>query len=276
MKYSHVKGMTALVTGASSGIGVAFARHLAAGGANLVLVARRAAQLDALADELRKTHDVRVTTIAIDLSDPAAPQQIFDKTEGAGERVDVVVNNAGSGIFGEFVDIPWAETARQIQLNVVSLTELTWRFARAMRGRDRGWVLNVASIGAYTPTPTFATYAAGKAYVRDFTEALAFELRHTAVRVCCLCPGGTTTEFHQVAGQTMPGIFRLFFMSADRCADIGLAALFGGRRNVVSGIYNKVSMLLLRLVPRRLMVRIAAATMGQPPPREPAALPAPK
>lgn len=276
MRLSEVKGATALVTGASSGLGVAFARLLAANGANLVLVARRFPQMEALAAELTKTHGVTVTPIAMDLSDPTAPAQIFAQTEGAGRAIDILVNNAGSGIHSEFVDIPWDDTARQLQLNIVSLTELTWRFLGAMKTRQRGWILNVSSIGACTPSPTYATYSAGKAYVRDFSEALAYELRHTQIRVCSLCPGGTLTEFHQAAGHTLPGFMRATFMSAEDCAAIGLSSLFGGRRNVISGIANKLSMFWLRFLPRRTIVWVAALTMGKPRPREHNALPAPK
>ncbi|MEO7108796.1 MAG: SDR family NAD(P)-dependent oxidoreductase, partial [Polyangiaceae bacterium] len=157
---------------------------------------------------------------------------------------------------------------RQIQLNVVSLTELTWRFAKAMRDRGAGYVLNVASIGAYTPSPTYATYSAGKAYVRDMTEAIAYELAGSGVQVCSLCPGGTATEFHQASGQELPKIFKATFMSAENCAEIGLEAMFGGRRNVISGWLNKVSMFLLRFMPRRLIVWSAAMTMGPPKPPE--------
>ena len=146
----------------------------------------------------------------------------------------------------------------------MALTELTHRFARAMLGRGRGHVLNVSSIGAYTPTPAFAVYAAAKAYVRDLTEAVAHELRRTPVRVCCLCPGGTATEFFQASGQAPSALVRATFMSADGCAAIGLRALFGGRRNVVSGWINKLSMFLLRFMPRRLIVAMAALVMGTP------------
>jgi short-subunit dehydrogenase len=144
------------------------------------------------------------------------------------------------------------------------LTELTHRFARAMLARGRGWILNVASIGAYTPSPTYATYSAGKAFVRDVTEAVAYELQGTPVRVCCLCPGGTLTEFHQAAGHELPGLFKATFMTAESCAEIGLRALFSGRRNVVSGFSNKLSMFMLRFMPRRIIVWVAALTMGKP------------
>ena len=264
MSLPNLKGRTALVTGASSGLGVSFARALAASGADLVITARRGAKLDSLATELREKHGVQVDTIVLDLSEPGSPERLFAKTEGEGRVIDVLINNAGGGIHRNFADIPWEQTARQIQLNVVSLTELTHRFVRVMLERERGHVLNVASVGAYTPTPTYATYSAGKAFVRDFTEAIAYELRHTAVRVCCLCPGVTTTEFHLAAGHELSPMVKVTTMSADRCASIGLSALFGGRRNIVSGLANKLTMQLLRLMPRRWMVWLTALTMGNP------------
>lgn len=268
-----LKGHTALVTGASSGLGVAFARHLAAQGADLVITARREENLRALASELSAKHGVKVDVIALDLAEPTAAKTLYDRTEGSGRAIDVLVNNAGGGIHQYFADIPWDQTARQIQLNVTSLTELTHRFVKQMLARGRGWVLNVSSIGAYTPSPTYATYSAGKAYVRDFTEAIAYELRNTPIRVCCLCPGGTLTEFHKAAGQELPNVFRSTFMSAEKCARIGLNSLFGWRRNVVSGVTNKIAMWLLRFMPRRMIVWSAAITMGKPKPA--AALPAP-
>lgn len=264
MPSPNLKGMTALVTGASSGIGAACARLLAAWGADLVITARRAENLDALARELMAAHGTRVLTIPLDLADPVAPRRLYERTEGAGMQIDVLINNAGFGIHQDFVKIPWEQTARQIQLNVVSLTELTHLFVRAMLERGRGWVLNVSSIGAYMPVPGFATYAAGKAYVRDFTEALAYELRRSPVRVCALCPGGTETEFQLVAGQHVGPLARATFISAERCARIGLRALFAGRTNVVSGLINKLAVLLLRVMPRRMTIWSAALVMGEP------------
>jgi short-subunit dehydrogenase len=261
---TSLKGQRALVTGASSGLGVAFARLLAARGADLVITARRKDNLDALAKELEARHGVAVTVVANDLSEPDGAAKLWEATEGKGLAVDVLINNAGGGLHRNFADASWEQLQRQLQLNVVSLTELTHRFARAMLARGKGHILNVSSIGAYTPTPTYATYSAGKAYVRDVTEAIAYELRGTPVRVCSLCPGGTLTEFHQAAGHELPKVFRATFMSAEDCAAIGLRGLFGGRRNVVSGFANSASMFLLRFVPRRMIVWISALTMGDP------------
>ena len=256
-----LEGQTALVTGASSGIGEAFARQLAAMGANLVIAARRTERLEALASDIRSQHSVNVLVITADLSTADAPARLFADTEDT--TIDILINNAGFGTQDPFLDIPWAKTREQMQLNMSSLTELCFHFGRAMRKRGRGHILNVSSIGAYQPVPHFATYAAGKAYVRDFTEALAFELAGSGVHACCLCPGATATEFSDVAGQKLSAWMKPFFMSADDCARIGLRALFRGRRNIISGLSNKLTCWLLRFLPRRTIVWAAALVMGK-------------
>ena len=261
---AELKGLTALVTGASSGIGAHFARQLAERGMNLVITARREERLEALAAELRKQHSVDVTVIATDLSTSEAAQALFEQTEGHGTSIDVLINNAGFGTHSDFADIAWEKSRQQLQLNITSLTELTWRFLSRMRERKRGWILNVASIGAYLPVPGYATYAAGKTYVRNFSEALAYEEARagSSIKVCCLSPGGTATEFMEVAGQELASWQRGFLMTAERCARIGLSALFRGRRNIVAGMSNHLMMLTLRLLPRRLMAWLAAKVMG--------------
>jgi uncharacterized protein len=264
MGSTDLKGRTALVTGASSGLGAAFARDLAARGADLVITARRADNLEALAKELREARGVKVDVVVLDLAEPGAPAKLWAATEGAGRSIDVLINNAGGGIHQTFVDTAWERTARMIQLNLVSLTELTYRFAKAMLGRGRGHILNVASVGAYAPTPTYAAYSATKAFVRDLTEAVAYELAGTPVRVCSLCPGLTITEFHKSAGHTLAGLVKMTSMTAEKCAAAGLDALFGGRRNVISGLINKISMYFLRFLPRRTIVWSAALSMGKP------------
>ena len=261
-----LRGKRALVTGASSGLGAAFARLLASRGANLVVAARRAENLEALSEELSSKHGVEVKVIPLDLGDPGAAKALFDATEGAGLPVDLLVNNAGGGLHRYFLDTSWEQVRQQIQVNLVSLTELTWRFAKAMVARGGGHILNVASVGAYSPSPTYAVYSATKAFVRDATEAIAFELRDTGVRVCSLCPGIVFTEFHKAAGHEVSALVRSTGMSADACAAIGLSALLRGRRNIVSGIMNKLSMQLLRFLPRRWIVWVAARSMGIPKP----------
>jgi short-subunit dehydrogenase len=259
----NLKGRTAVVTGASSGIGASFARQLAQAGASLVLTARRAERLETLAGDLRESYGTDVMTVPVDLAKPGAARALFDATEGAGKPVDILINNAGFGTHGRFDRIPWARSAEQLQLNIVSLTELTRVFLGPMLARRRGHVLNVGSIGAYAPAPCYATYTAGKAYVRNFTEALAEELRGTGVRACCLCPGATRTSFFDVAGQSVSRLVDASMMSPDRCARIGLAALLRGRRNIVAGWGNSLMCWSLRFVPRRVIVWAAGLLMGK-------------
>lgn len=252
-----LRGKWALVTGASSGIGAALARQLAARGANVVITARREDRLAALAAELRTAHGVEVDVVASDLSAPDAAEALFTRATIGGRVIDVLINNAGFGTCQPFADQPWARAQQELRLNVLALAELCHRFAAPMRARRAGHIMNVASIGAFLPTPRFASYGAGKAYVRNFSEALAYELAPSGVRVLCLCPGATETEFSDVAGVKLNAMQRLAFMSAERCARIGLGAMLRGRRVIVSGFANSVGMWLLRFVPRRLAAWIA-------------------
>jgi short-subunit dehydrogenase len=258
-----LSGKTALVTGASSGMGHCFAEQLAAMGADLVICARRKERLDELAARIRESHGVEVLVIPVDLTEAGAAEKLFESTEGAGKPIEVLINNAGFAIFSPFVDIPWERTRQQIGLNVFALTELTWRFTGAMRGRGRGNILNVASFAGYTAVPNYATYAAGKAYVRNFSEALAWELRKTGVRVCSLCPGPVATEFFNVAGQTeMTPMVRAIQMQPERVARIGLKALFRGRRNLLPGPANKLSAFFMRFLPRRFLVWMTGRSLS--------------
>jgi hypothetical protein len=255
-------GQRALITGASSGIGQSIARQLAARGMEVYLVARRVERLERLAAELTALHGVKARPIAQDLCAAGAVLRVFEETEGRGEAIDVLVNNAGFGVQAPLVDTPWEKTAGMIRLNMEVLTELSYRFGRAMRGRRRGWILNIASIGAYAPVPTMAVYSATKAYVRSFSEALTHELRGAGVRVCTVSPGLTFTEFHAVAGQHFPSFVRLFGMSSDRLARIALRSLFAGRWSVVAGLPNRLTAFLMELAPRRLVTAAAARTIA--------------
>ncbi len=255
----------AVVTGASSGLGVEFARKLAARGHNLVLTARRLDRLTALADELRGGHHVDVHVVQLDLAEPGAPEVLLERATANGRRVHVLISNAGFGQFGQFLDTPLQRHADVLRLNAATLTELSWHFARHMREHgEPSHILHVASIGAFQPVPGMAVYAAAKSYVRNFSEALAFELRSSAVRVTCLCPGGTTTEFTEVAGVELNNLARGTMMTAAAVAGIGLDALFAGTPDVTSGLVNKLSGLLVRFAPRSLATRIAAAAMAGP------------
>ena len=260
----RLNGKLALVTGASSGMGAEMARQLAEMGADVVLVARREDRLEALAEEITTQRGARAHVIACDLGVAGGAARLLDALDVRDLQPDVLINNAGAGLHAGFADSSWDAVHSQIQLNVTSLVELTHALGARMRARGEGYILNVASIGAYLPVPNFATYAASKAFVRNFTEAVAHELADSGVRVCCLCPGGIATEFFDAARQTLPWYARFALMSPERCARIGLEALFGCRRNIVSGFSNAAGMLALRLLPRRVMVWIGAMAMGRP------------
>src|SRR5271156_1552208 len=190
---------TALITGASFGIGSEFARIFAREGYNLVLVARSADKLRQLASELEKAHGTRSLILAADLTEPGASAYVLDQTTRADIQVDVLVNNAGFGQYGLFVEKDLEECLPQIQLNVTTLTHLTRLYLPAMVGRQSGRILNVASTAAFQPGPLMAVYFATKAYVLYLSEALSNELQETGVTVTCLCPGPTATEFQERA-----------------------------------------------------------------------------
>jgi short-subunit dehydrogenase len=275
MGRKRLSGQRALVTGASSGIGLELARVLAEEGAHLVLVARRADRLEALAAELKQKHGVDARVVPVDLQQPDAAKELFDKTEGAGLAIDVLVNNAGFGNYDDFTAIPWEKHATMLQVNVIALTQLSWLFLPKMVERRHGYLMNVASIGAYLPCPTFAVYAASKAYVRNVTEAIAYELKRTGVRAISVCPGGTTTEFLDAANQQLKPGASLAMMSAERCARIAVKKMLGGRRNVVTGFLNSLGMWALRFVPRGMYAWLGAVSMGAAVDKKPPALPGP-
>jgi uncharacterized protein len=259
----RLAGQRALVTGASSGIGLELARELAAEGANLVLTARRTDRLEALATELRRDHGVDVRVVTSDLAVPDAAKALYEATEGAGLSIDVLVNNAGFGAYDEVLSVSWEKTWGMMQVNMVALTQLTHLFTPRMVERRGGHVMNVASIGAYMPCPTFAVYAATKAYVRNLTEALDYELKGTGVRAIAICPGGTETEFLEAANQKLrTSSASLVMMSARRCARISVKKMLAGRRTVITGWINVLGMWLLRFVPRCLYPWLSHITMS--------------
>lgn len=258
-----LRGKTALVTGASSGLGREFALQLAAMGAGLVLTARREDRLDELGREIPRRHGVPVTTVPLDLTDDDAPDHLFRATEGAGDPVDVLVNNAGFATLAPFCEIPLERTREQLQLNVGALTELTWRFGNAMADRGAGHILNVASFAGYTPVPYFATYAAGKAYVRNFSEALAQELAGSGVQVCVLCPGGVATEFWDVASEDGPArSIRATLARPEDVVRAGLTGLFDGRTSVLPGNLNQLNAFAMRFLPRGFLTRMTGKVMA--------------
>lgn len=238
MNDGSLQGKTALVTGASSGLGVDFARELARRGCRVVLAARREELLKKLQGELQAQHGITAIAMAVDLADPAAPQALHDALAAQGLAIDILVNNAGFGAYGMELEIPWEKTRQMLMLDIVALTHLTKLFARDMVKRGYGRILQVASIGAYQPSPTYAAYSAAKSYVRSFSQALNFELRGTGVSSTAVCPGITATEFLQVSGQKPTAYQRLMMMTSAEVAAIGIKAMLKGKYNVVPGFLN--------------------------------------
>jgi short-subunit dehydrogenase len=256
-----LKGKTALITGASSGLGVDFATILAERGCNLVLVARREDRLRALAEELTHKHGVQAYVIAMSLAQLGAAQDLYDRIRGLNLTVDVLINNAGFGVYGPFMEIAWEREEEMLRLDIIALVHLTKLFVRDMLARNFGYVLQVSSVGAYQPSPTYATYSAAKAFVLSFGEALNYELRATNVKVSVLSPGVTATEFLQVAGQRKSLFQRLSMMQSRPVAEIGIAAMLRGKPSKVPGVMNAVTAWSLRFIPRRLQAAMASAAM---------------
>jgi short-subunit dehydrogenase len=248
----------ALVTGASSGIGLELSRVLAREGHDVVLVARREPELRALADELSSRYGADATVIAADLSLPDGAHHVYDAVTAAGLQIDVLVNNAGFGGHGRFSDTDAAEEQRMLAVNVVALTELTKLFLPAMAKRGRGRVLNVASTAAFQPGPFMAVYYASKAYVLSFTEALAEELSGTGVTATALCPGVVPSGFQDAAGL---GDHALLLKSPgskspEVVAQAAYDGMMRGRRIVIPGALNKIGVQSLRVSPRRAVVSL--------------------
>jgi len=251
----------ALVTGASAGIGAEFARQLAASGHALVLTARRAERLAALAEELKAAHGVQVDCIAADLADPHTPAALCDELARRGLAIDVLINNAGYGVPGSLLSQPWQVHAAFIQVLMTAPVELAYRLLPGMRERGYGRIVNVASLAGHVPAPAGHTlYAASKAYLIKFSQALALENRARNVRVCALCPGFTYSEFHDVTGSRalvsqMP---KWLWMQADRVVREGLAAVERGDAVYIPGRVNRTIKGLIKLLPDSVGLRMAA------------------
>ena len=246
---------TALITGASGGIGEEFAVQLAAGGANLVLVARRAEKLAELHDKLVAKHPgITVDVVAEDLAVPGSGAELEEKVRGLGRTIDVLVNNAGVGLHSKFVDQPPESNAAQIQLNCGTLVDLTARFLPSMVARRHGVVINVASTASFQPTPGMAVYGASKAFVLSYTEALWRESRGTGVKVLALCPGATETEFFARTGEEFLTDGR---QTAQEVVDTALKALDKSSPTVVSGWKNALLASGYRVTPRRVMLAVS-------------------
>lgn len=254
---------TALITGASGGIGLALARLFARDGYNLVLTARSEDALRRLASELEKAHGIQAHVISADLTDPQAPAALYERTRQSGIHVDVLVNNAGFATYGPFADADPKSELDMLEVNVSALTHLTRLFLPAMIERRSGKVLNVASTAAFQPGPLMAVYCASKAYVLSFSEAIANELKGTGVTVTALCPGATRTGFIARAEMEKSNLFRKGVMDVETVARAGYDALMKGRSFTIPGLANRFLAWSVRFMPRSVVPSVARRVMEQ-------------
>jgi short-subunit dehydrogenase len=249
---------TALITGASAGLGREYARLFAKDGHDLVLVARRRERLDELARELKAAHGTTCTVIAADLATPGAGRQIADQVQAAGRTIDFLVNNAGFGKRGPFAQSDVRLQLEMIDVNMRALVELTHRFLPGMLERKQGRILNIASMAGFVPGPFMATYYASKAFVVSFTEALAQELHGSGVTATASCPGPTATEFGDVAGSSKSNLFKRRVADAASVARHGYRAMLAGTVVAIPGLQNKLSVQSVRIAPRAVVRAISA------------------
>ena len=248
-------GQWVLITGASAGIGKAFAEELAAGKANLVLTARRAEELEALRARLTTAHGVRIEICAADLNDPGAPDSILAFTRYKNLNIDFLINNAGFGAYGEFAKIDVKRQTSMVRVNCEAVVQLTHLFLQPMIERRRGDILILASTASYQPVPYLSVYAATKAFDLLVAEAIAQEVKQYGIRVCALCPGPTESEFNATSGTPIRG--GASRETAQKVVGVGLDALLAGKHSVISGTRNRLGAELQRLVPRRVVANAA-------------------
>ena len=248
----------ALITGASAGLGQEFARLFAGDGHNVVLVARRRDRLEQLAGALEQEHGVSTRAIAADLAERDAPTQIVSELSGAGIDIEYLVNNAGFGTNGAFVELDLPRELAEIQVNVTALVHLTRLLLPSMVSRGSGRILNIGSTAGFQPGPFMAVYYATKAFVNHFTEALSYELKGTGVSATVSCPGATATEFAQVAGNDGSRLFRMGAATAGEVAAEAYRAMHAQKPVVVHGLKNKLGVQSLRVSPRSVVRSIAA------------------
>jgi short-subunit dehydrogenase len=246
---------TALITGASSGIGAELAKICAADGYNVVLVARSVDKLSELAFRLTQQYKISARAVAADLAQAAAPQSIFEQTRG--EIVEILINNAGFGIRGEYASSDWDVQRDMIQVNLVALAHLTSLYLPLMVQRRSGRILNVSSIAGFVPGPLMSMYYATKAFVTSFSLAIANEVAGSGVSVTVLCPGPTATKFVEKAGIQESKLFEKSAMSAEEVARGGYDAMMKGRPEVITGAKNRLMMLGARIAPRAMLASIS-------------------
>lgn len=250
---------TALVTGASGGLGAEFARIHASKGGNLILVARSADKLKALQDKFTAQYSVAVMTIAVDLSLPESAGNVYRQVQDAGIQVDYLINNAGFGLLGDFASSDSGRQQEMVQLNIVALMQLTRLFLPGMMERHSGRILNVASTAAFQPGPFMAVYFATKAFVLSFSEALAVEMKHSGVTVSALCPGATDTGFKDVAAMQQSMLFKKSGTAEARDVAIyGYKVMLRGQAVGIYGLKNSLMAFGVRFAPRKLVAMLSA------------------
>ena len=258
---------TALITGPGSGLGLEFARQLAEQNWNLILAGRTEQKLTAASQELEAVTSGWIKTIPIDLSEAGAAQALYTQVRDSGETVELLINNAGVGLFGEHTTLPDAELSSMLTLNIVNLTLLSQYFGAEMKERGHGYLLNIASTAGFQPVPLLSSYAASKSYVLNFTEALSKELEDHGVTVSCLCPGHTESQFFDRAG--VAASEKGFFaprtrMNAEKVARVGLKTVFAGKLTVIPGFRNNALALSSRFGTRSLTAFISKRLTANP------------
>ena len=259
----RLEGQWAVITGSSSGIGEEYAKQLAQLGANLILVARRKERLEKLSADLSAQYKVQVEVFPADITDAKTCEELVAFATSGGRNVQVLINNAGRGGYGPFLDYSLEEYLHTIDLNIVALTRLTYLFTAHMsRHNLPSYITNVASIAAYVGVPRFGVYTGSKKYVRDLTETLYHEFKNTNLHFCCVSPGGTYTEFLENANQKLKKSGHSNMMTSEEVVSIGMEAMLMKKEAVVTGWKNKLAVFFPRFFPNRWVLAISELAMS--------------
>ncbi len=252
----NLKGKTALITGASSGIGKSFAYLLAAKGAHLILVARSKSKLEEIAQDIQQRNQVKTHVYQQDLSQLGSARHLYDQIQSNGLNVDLLINNAGFGKWGKFEDFSLEEYSKMIQLNITSLMDLCHLYIEDFKKKPEAGIINVGSTASFMPVPYSAVYAATKSFVLNFTEGLVGELSSTKIRVFCLCPGGTASNFATVANESGVDTLDAKLMSSDEVAQLGIDAFLANKHYIVTG--RRFQILLFKFMSRKRVLTMIA------------------